>query len=1019
MPQLQIGSANINNFFFSATFDLLARTVTLDASGTSYVGSGVNNVHGIAFAIQDQDGVDLCTIDWTAPQIPTPASSAVYVLDLSSLNYPFLFQTYSITGSIKDQNGTIYTTTPVFKKVCQPVNFNDSGYVPGMFQILPDCTNNILTIKELSLLVYNNLIPSSVSKTGILNYPTGTISAINFANTPFSNNIVYTGQYRINCTTVATYDLGDAVYVNVSYVTKNVFDVSCNNKMSDVICCIEGIQNTYLKDCNSAIGKNAKQQLDSIQIPLLLGLTKEINGMDASDQALLIKKQLNCDCGVSSLGQNEVTPVNPSIYSIVLEGVGGTTVPDAVVTGSTKTYSIASNVYQVVKGNTGDLAYSITLDTSVANTVKYRITFNYDTMAGYILTAIANDPTLINQLNSLITVTGGVNLAGLNGSCVIDLTKSDYILTQAVNNSTFITQVVINGTVFAAPTNLFGTDFVGISNWLNGLALGTFTVAVNAGVLSIQALQNVNAISTMTFTTPNLTVLFNKNSKTLVQVLQAIIDHLCGLTALQVALGNSLSLCLFDYNGVPISYNYTGSNSQNDYNLGISQSICNIVARMNTLTGITCDKLKAAFPDSPGAPFGSADRLYGTLNSICAGLTDQQIANLVIAAVGKYSDVKAAFCAIDCTAPATCPDISSINMNVLGSAIAIYGATYSQTPTASQTVTVRYRVHGTSTWLVATNALVLFPNGNVSGTSPYQIPGLTAGTTYDVWINNNCGGSGFVSQITLPTGSVYSGSFLLDNIIYNICGETPVTLYSIAPFGSGVTMYYDSGLTTPVTGFTYISGTSGNIFQINTGSGIVGADTGSACSHGTPGNYRLSNSTGTVCAAAPTVLYTNGAFAVGGTLYTDMALTHPLTGYSYVVRSGDNTIYNLNSTTGVVGASTGLSCASTSTINVINFGDSALNITGVKVNGVPVVLTSNSFPLSAGDTAQGYTTQIGTYAVEVDTAASIPGSNISVTGSDGVSQCINTGGGTTYIFTGIVINTATAFSVQAGGGACF
>lgn len=943
MPQVQINSANIGTFIFNVTFDIYGRSVRFDATPTVYVGGGIGNVLGIAFSLTDGDGVTLAAIDWTAPQLPTPATNSIFTLDLSNVNFAFLFQNYAITGAIKDAGGTIYTTTTVYKNVCQPVNLTESGYVPGIYQITPDCVNNTLTVKDLSILVYNNETPLSVTTSGTLSYPTGTISAISFSNTPFSNNVIYTGQYLINSTTVGTYDLLDGVYVSVSYVTNNQFDVTCNNRMADVMCCLVGIQQTYIKNCNTAIGQRAKQQLDEVTPSLLIGLTKEINGQDASCEADYIKKQLNCNCGTVTLGQNQITPVNPSIYNIVLTGVGGTTVPAAVVTGSTKTYSIASNVYQVVKGNTGDLAWSIVLDTSVANTVKYRITFNYDTMAGYILTAIAADSTLLNQLNSLVNAVANVSMVGLNGSCVINMSLVDYTLIQAVNNSTFITNVTINGIVHAAPTNLFGTDFIGIANWLNSLSLGTFTVQVTSGVLFIQSAQNPNVIATMTFTTPNLTVPFQATNKTLLQVLQAIIDFMCGMTALQVALGQNLSLCTFDYSGNVITTSYTGN--QQAYNAGISSAICNIVSRMNSLTGLTCVSLRAAFPDSPASVFGAGGRLYGTDGANCIGWSDRQVANSVINSINTYSDVKAAFCAISCTTPATCPDITNINVNSpSNSSIGIYGVTFVTTPSGSQTLTIRYRITGTSTWSIATNSLLVFPNGNVSGSSPYLIPGLAAGTTYDISALNNCGGNGFLKQVTVQSSSVFSGQFLLDNIIYNICGESAVTLYSHVPFATGVTMYTDAGLTTPINGFTFIAPVAGGeIFTLNASTGVVGTDTGNQCNSGTPGVYILGNNLGTICGLSSTTLYTSGSFVTGKTLYYDSALTHIVTTFSYVVNTSTNHIFNLNSGSGVIGSDTGSQCTGTATLslNFINAGGSFLNFGATLSQAIDANVTIN------------------------------------------------------------------------------
>lgn len=911
MPQIPVNSGTITNFGWSANFDILNRRITFSLLPFT-TGQNLAN-RPVAFSVVDSDGVTLASINFATPQIPNAGTTTSWVLDLSSVNFPFLFQTYAMYAAIQDVGGQVYQTNVVYPTICQPNNLTDSGYVPGLFQIIPDCINSVLTVKEITQLVYNSLAPFGVpTKTGVLSYPTGTISAVNFSNTPFSNNVIYTGQYNIACTTVATYAIGGDVYVLVSYVTNNVFPVTCANKLADVACCITKVQQTALKNCNNAIGDNAKQQLADISTYVLSALIKEGSGQDSQFEVDYIRKFLSCDCGSTSLSQSEFTPINPAVTSIVLQGVGGTTIPAPTVTGNTNTYNIASNVYQVTKGNIADLAFTIQQDTSVSNTVKYIITFNYDTMAGYILTAIANDPTLLAQLNSLITATGG-SLIGLNGACIIDLTKTNYSLSQAITNSTLVTNIVINGNNFAAPANLFANNPTAVAAWLNSLALGVFSAAVNSGILTILSNNNTNTISTLTFSSPNVTQQFQATNATLVQVLQAIINYLCSLTDLQIALNAALSVCTLDYNNNVVTTNYPIGTKQSAYNAALSNAICNLSARINTLTGLTCAKLQSIFSDNPNVSFSYAnDRFLSIVGGSCTTLNAKQAALALISAVNADSTTKAAFCAISCVTPGTCPDISSINLSMSGPNIAIFGLTWiAPNPTASQTVTVKYRVTGTTMWNVATNSLVISPAGTIQGTTPFLITsGIAAGVTYDIQIVNNCGGVGNITQITTPTSPVFNGNFILGSVIYSICSGSPVTLHSSSPFATGVTMFTDIGLTTPVTGnLLIVNLTTNHIFNINSGTGVVGSDTGSVCTSGTPGNYMLGNNPATVCSAATTILYTNGAFNVGQILYIDSALTTPQTGFSFVVQSSTGTIYNMNSVTGAVGSATGFNCS--------------------------------------------------------------------------------------------------------------
>ncbi len=951
MPSVQINNANINTFCFTATFDLLAKKIVLNASCSSYAGSsgnGIFSVSGISFLIQDEEGVTLSEINFTDPtKYIVPSVTQEFEVDLSALNYAFFFQTFKIVGAIKDNVSTYYTT-PVYAKVCEPLNFTESGWVPGTFVVTANCPDNVLTVKDITVFTYNNTTPDSKTTSGTLYYPTGTISSIAFTGTPFSNNVIYTGEYRVNNDTTATYTITDGVFVEVTYRTQNQFDITCANKIGDLMCCIVDLQNSATKNCNNAIGKAASQKMYEIMPVFLVGLAKEINGQDASAQATFIRKALSCNCGVGSLGQNQMTPINPAVTNIVLNGVGGTSIAAPTTVGSTKTFNIQSNVYQVVKGNTGDLAFTITTDTSTANTVKYKITFNYAVQAGYILTAIGNNPSLITQLNSLINFTNfNIDLDSLNGSCVINLSSLNYFLSaKVVGAGDGFKNITINGTTYTPSVPIAVNSVGAIETYLNGLGLGTFEVSYSNGTtgayFNILTTGNANTVTgaTIIIGGSDTAVPFQKTNKSLIAVLQAIIDYLCGLTALQMALGNALSLCTIDYNGNVVTTNYSESTTQSQYNSGLSTAICNLANRIATLTGVTCDTLNDIFEDNVSAAFnGGIARAYGKdQNGNCVSYTVEQLALGVMQAANAYSTVKAAFGAIECGTPGTCPDVSGVALGIISGNIGFYSLTWSTTPLAVQTVTLQYKLSSSSVWITASNSIQVFPNGSINGTTPVQILGLTPGQTYNVKVLNNCGGAGFVQTITVPTSSIFSDSYLLDNSLYLICGNSPVTLYSGSSFGTGTIMYTDAGLTIPLTGYTYITlASGGDIYQVNTSTGLVGTNTGSQCSSGTAAEYALGNNSGTICASPTQTLYTNGAFAIGLVIYYDSALTTPVTGFDYLVNVTTLAIYNLNNASGVIGTATGSSCTSVSTsLKLSNSYDNicAQSNTTVYTNGV-------------------------------------------------------------------------------------
>lgn len=931
MPQINVGSSNITTFGYSVTFDILNRAILFNLLPFT-TGPGLANTK-VAFSVQDSAGVTLASIDFTNPQIPNPVATPTWTLDLSDSPYAFLFSAFSIVGSIQDQGGAVYNIPPLVKTVCMPNDFQEDGSVPGMFQIITDCSTSSITIKEITLQVYNNQKPVVITKSGTLNYPTGTINPIVFTNTPWSNNQVYTGQYRIKCTTYATYSLGDDFYVVVGYVADQVFDITCTNKMSNLLCCLREVQQDALKNCNNANGERAKQLLNEITIPFVAGMLAEMRGMDASAEYQIVKKTLNCSCGNSSIGQNEIDPVNPAINTIAISGVGGTFVAAPTITGNTKNFVIQSSAYQVTKGNPADPGFTVgPVDASTPNVVKTPITLNYLALAQQIYTATAADPATLAQLNNMIQAFG-INLTGLDGKCIIDLTKVTYTAALPVNGGTGVTSIVINSNTFNAPSGLLANDTVNFENWLNSIGLGVWTVTLTSGTVTIMSVDNTNLVSTISFTNPGpVTLIFGRTTKTLVQILQAIITYLCSISSAQIALDRTYNVCTLDYNGNVVQTPYSSASQQSDLNQALADATCNLAGRMASITAITCSRIQGVFQDNPNASFNYAtDRFLAIVNGACTSLTAKQAVFGIIAAVNADPQTKAAWCAIDCTVPASCPDISGINMSVISGKIGIYGVAFNGPTTASQTLTVKYRLTGTTAWSVATNNLLVFANGNVQGTSPYLISGLTPGQSYDVQIINNCGGVGTISSITVPSSAVFNTNVILGNVSYALCGSGVVTVYSNQVFGPGVQLFYDAGLTTQVTGYLFVVRTGdGEIFNLNSSTGIVGSDTLSNCATGTPGSYRLGGSVPSVCSNVIQTLYTNGAFAPGQVLYSDQALTHPVTGFSVVANLATNHVFNINSGTGVIGSDTGSLCAGAATLTMkfINASGSFLNFQG-------------------------------------------------------------------------------------------
>lgn len=131
-----------------------------------------------------------------------------------------------------------------------------------------------------------------------------------------------------------------------------------------------------------------------------------------------------------------------------------------------------------------------------------------------------------------------------------------------------------------------------------------------------------------------------------------------------------------------------------------------------------------------------------------------------------------------------------------------------------------------------------------------------------------------------------------------------------------------------------------------------------------PNQYVLSNNLTSICTGTPQQLYTSGGFSVGTTLFTDSTLGTPVTGFNYVMINA--LVYNIDSTTGLIGSATGNNC------NVNITGNTTLSTGLPNSSGVitaPPGSTVNGSITANGPTGDTYTLQISIPALSITQTA--------------------------------------------------
>lgn len=613
MNPISVNSANIVQFGFSATFDLENALLKFDIAGlTIFQPGGQNNTQGINFQVIDPSGAEISRIDFPNKDID-PATSATYQVPLS--NAPSQFGYYRIKGVIREANGQDYVIEISPKNICKPKDWK-KGTVPGVFSHEVDCSVPRLTVMENTNLTYQNLAPLTIVKDGRLYYPQGTLPEQTFTFTPFEifgSGQIYTGDYTVRNKTIATYDMGELIYVQVTFATTYKFSVNCNSNLCEVICCMEKMQSIVKNDCNSPQGKEAQRKLDEVTIPLIMAMTLEKCGKDASDLVEQIAKTLGCDCNCDDAEAVEPRPIYTLFDPVVLAGQCATQ-----ATLSAGVWNVKTKFVEVVAATGTSTALSITSSENDC-TITYQVAINETLLIQNQLTLIKNSPELSALFNSLIK-TQTLDFSEIGENCIYNVTDCDFnLIEDASNAAKQVINIVIGGTTYPAPAALSITNALGISNWLNALNRGVFQVyydtTTNPDTTVINSLNNPNVIATMVFSTGGVQEVkqFSRNCGSIIELFKAIITYLCALDTSKVKLARAYSICAITASGTVSTTTISPSDTTNldTFLVQLLQSYCSTLTNLLAAQSVNCTTVQAVFTNTANT-ITQNDVLYGT-----------------------------------------------------------------------------------------------------------------------------------------------------------------------------------------------------------------------------------------------------------------------------------------------------------------------------------------------------------------------------------------------------------------------
>lgn len=619
-----INTTNVQQFGFTATFDLENSKLILDiANLTVFNAGGSSNIQGVNFSVIDPSGIPLSVIDFPNVDIdPNDINSGNTTYEVQLTNSASQYGWYTITGVLREADSHNYSIE-VQKNICMPKGIKN-GLVPGKFENMADCTIPKISVVETTNMAYQSLSPIQVIKNGQFYYPAGTLSNLSFTYTPFDvigSGKVYTGDYLVRNKTTALYDLGENVFVSIAYASTLKFTVNCNSNICDVLCCVQKLQSVVEKDPTSIQGRDAKMKLQEVSLPLLMALSMEKCGKNAGDIIEDISEKLNCSCNCDGSESVEPKAIFTSFDPITLQQGCATTVTQQegnVWLIKTKHVTVSNSDYSdqafIIQSNTTDCA------------VNYKVTVNKKQLATDILNAISVDGALRNVFNSLIAESG-IDLSGIDGKCIVSGNNCTYRLVEDASIAAkLMLNIFIDGITYAAPNGLGIRNAAGIQAWLNGLNKGAFTVVYNTSTLpyttvisTSDASHNIGVLA-MTLDDEFVLRQMPKVCITLEQLLQQIIDYVCNISDAQVRLNQSYTLCYIDNQGntkqtVIAQTNLNGPNHVSDLISAFINVYCTSITNLKTLIKIDCATIKSNFVATDDLI--PTDGVLGTRNGKC------------------------------------------------------------------------------------------------------------------------------------------------------------------------------------------------------------------------------------------------------------------------------------------------------------------------------------------------------------------------------------------------------------------
>jgi hypothetical protein len=722
---------------------------------------------------------------WTSASLndawPRPFSQIEYS------GAPYLFTSY-----VKDSAGNIYTGDTQAATICRPqgntpTSKNTYGLATAYVQV--NCPEAGVFFQDTTNHSYqgqDGVIGSSVLRVVYPIDETGTIPAP-FVADHFSVvqvPITYSSDnYQFLSSSIYDYDQGNNTTIRIKYQSFNQkngspavrFPVLCNIDLCPLVCEYTKFI-TKLEAGSCADSEQAHQDLvlmNSKMALIMIGIKEPLCGIDVPTLIEEVKTigGFTCDCCNAATG---IIPTNASIiagYTFQIVPICGNITGEVVQNGNLIQFELQdiSYVFKICDSSPSQTT-AFSVEPSQTGCQKtYCLSIDV-TQFGYDLgNAIKDNADLLNFWQTIIGTGSGTPNLIVDGGCIFQSsTACDYTLTLAnipVNTTYALLTAIKVGTINYSLNYSFNlTNLPGLQTYLNALGYGAFTVLNPLGqTVVILSGNNPNDIQSLTYKIAGTTFLatlaksctgyipINAN-----QVVQNIINYICGLDDTQVFTSDGYVICYIDpADGVSKTETVAAGEALTTFITALLSRGCQTIEYIHSLVPQDCDGIKTLFPSSV-AIMQANDYFLGTKAGDCARILPAE-AFLSMLTIGYFNDdVVNAFCALvdRCRGSFVCTQYSTfsattdafdsdcasvVNFSLSGNTpLTVDAVTFANAPAVAQTIFVEYKLVFDSTWTAGGSSLT--DTGSTLGTllTPVALSSTVAGQFYNIRVYNGC-----------------------------------------------------------------------------------------------------------------------------------------------------------------------------------------------------------------------------------------------------------------------------------------